>query len=140
MNNKNCYLCKHYKNEYCENLELRPQHPSTGCDYFEKCEDYIAIPVNLIKNMCEALSEYELSDKDCFSKIHDACVDIDAFCRDKLSVRCSVTMKWKCERCRKLMPYMAVFCNDCANELLGEAPKPFKPPIENNDVCCKGEI
>ena len=91
-------------------------------------EDYIAIPVSMIKNMCKALSEYEQSEchiptKDCFSKIHDACVDIDAFCRDKLSI----TMKWKCERCGKLIPYMADFCHKCADELLGEPPKPFEP-------------
>lgn len=52
-------------------------------------QDYIAVPVSLIENMCKALSEYELTDKDwkdCFGKIHDACVDIDAFCRDKLHV------------------------------------------------------
>lgn len=35
---------------------------------------------------------------------------------------------WKCERCGKLIPYMADFCNECAYELLGEPPKPFEPP------------
>ena len=34
---------------------------------------------------------------------------------------------WKCERCGKLIPYMADFCYKCADELLGESPKPFKP-------------
>ena len=48
-------------------------------------EDYIAIPISLVENLCKALSEYEHSDGDCFSEIHDACVDIDAFCRDKLN-------------------------------------------------------
>jgi len=37
---------------------------------------------------------------------------------------------WKCERCGKLIPYMADFCNECAYELLGEPPKPFEPPKE----------
>lgn len=44
-------------------------------------------------------------------------------------------MLWECERCGKLIPYMADFCHDCAYELLGEPPKPFKPPIENEDKC-----
>lgn len=34
---------------------------------------------------------------------------------------------WKCERCGKLIPYMADFCHECADELLGEPPKPFEP-------------
>ena len=34
---------------------------------------------------------------------------------------------WKCERCGKLIPYMADFCYECADELLGEPPKPFEP-------------
>lgn len=34
---------------------------------------------------------------------------------------------WKCERCGKLIPYMADFCHECAYELLGEPPKPFEP-------------
>ena len=34
---------------------------------------------------------------------------------------------WKCERCGKLIPYMADFCHKCADELLGKPPKPFEP-------------
>ena len=34
---------------------------------------------------------------------------------------------WKCERCGKPIPYMAYFCHKCADELLGEPPKPFEP-------------
>lgn len=34
---------------------------------------------------------------------------------------------WKYERCGKLIPYMADFCYECADELLGEPPKPFEP-------------
>lgn len=42
---------------------------------------------------------------------------------------------WKCERCGKLIPYMADFCYECANELLGEPPKPFEPPkTESEDT------
>ena len=36
---------------------------------------------------------------------------------------------WKCERCGKLIPYMADFCHECADELLGEPPKPFAPKM-----------
>lgn len=34
---------------------------------------------------------------------------------------------WKCERCGKLIPYMADFCHECADEMLGDSPKPFNP-------------
>lgn len=34
---------------------------------------------------------------------------------------------WKCERCGKLIPYMADFCHECADKILGEPPKPFEP-------------
>ena len=40
---------------------------------------------------------------------------------------------WKCERCGKLIPYMADFCSECTEKLLGEAPKPFEPPAESED-------
>ena len=39
---------------------------------------------------------------------------------------------WECERCGKLIPYMADFCHECADELLGEPPKPFDPQAERN--------
>lgn len=32
------------------------------------------------------------------------------------------TERWKCERCGKLIPYMADFCHECADILLGEPP------------------
>lgn len=41
------------------------------------------------------------------------------------------TCLWKCERCGKLIPYMAYFCNECAYKLLGEPPKPFYPQAES---------
>lgn len=127
---KNCYFCKHYKNEYCENLELCPQYPSNGCDYFENREDYISIPVNLIENMCKALSEYEHSDGDCFSEVHDACVDIDAFCRDKsnnLSSEDSLG-KWidrsipdmaqfMCSRCERRSFFKTKYCPNCGKKM-----------------------
>ncbi len=34
MNNKNCQLCKNYKDGYCKELELKPSYPEKGCDYF----------------------------------------------------------------------------------------------------------
>lgn len=40
---------------------------------------------------------------------------------------------WKCERCGKLIPYMADFCHECADELLGEPPKPFTPQAESEE-------
>ena len=40
---------------------------------------------------------------------------------------------WECERCGKLIPYMADFCHECADELLGDPPKPFNPPAESED-------
>lgn len=30
---------------------------------------------------------------------------------------------WKCERCGKLIPYMADFCHECADEILGDPPE-----------------
>lgn len=39
----------------------------------------------------------------------------------------SEELLWECERCGKSIPYMADFCNECANKLLGEPPKPFEP-------------
>lgn len=36
MNNKNCHLCKNYKDGYCEELELKPCYPEKGCDYFTR--------------------------------------------------------------------------------------------------------
>lgn len=46
-----------------------------------------------------------------------------------------MTLLWKCEHCGKLIPYMYYFCNECTEKLLGESPKPFKQPIENEDKC-----
>lgn len=40
---------------------------------------------------------------------------------------------WKCERCGKLIPYMADFCHECADELLEDPPKPFEPQAESED-------
>lgn len=34
--NRNCYLCEYYKDEYCENLELKPCYPQEGCEDFSK--------------------------------------------------------------------------------------------------------
>lgn len=34
MNNKNCQLCKNYKDGYCKELELKPSYPEKGCDYY----------------------------------------------------------------------------------------------------------
>ena len=33
---KNCYSCKYYNNGYCGNLELKPDYPEKGCDYFSR--------------------------------------------------------------------------------------------------------
>ena len=38
---------------------------------------------------------------------------------------------WKCERCGKLIPYMADFCYECADEILEDPPKPFEPQAES---------
>lgn len=51
-------------------------------------------------------------------------------------------MLWECEHCGKLIPYMYYFCNECADKLFGEAPKPFDPPekgekFKNCDECTK---
>lgn len=35
---------------------------------------------------------------------------------------------WECEHCGKLIPYMAAFCNECMEKLLGEPPKPIDLP------------
>jgi len=40
---------------------------------------------------------------------------------------------WKCERCGKLIPYMAYFCYECSDKLLGEPPKPFEPPVKSKE-------
>ena len=40
---------------------------------------------------------------------------------------------WKCERCGKLIPYMADYCHECADEILGDPPKPFEP-TESEEV------
>jgi hypothetical protein len=40
---------------------------------------------------------------------------------------------WECERCGKLIPYMADFCHECAYELFGEPPKPFEPAQESEE-------
>lgn len=34
----NCQSCKYYKDEYCENLEVKPCYPQKGCEYFSKVE------------------------------------------------------------------------------------------------------
>lgn len=46
------------------------------------------------------------------------------------------TSWWECEHCGKLIPYMADFCHECANKLLGEPPKPFesRESEENKDA------
>lgn len=36
---RNCQLCENYKDGYCENLELKPHYPMTGCDDFENKGD-----------------------------------------------------------------------------------------------------
>ena len=41
---------------------------------------------------------------------------------------------WKCERCGKLIPYMADFCHECAGEILGEPPRPFVPQAESEGM------
>lgn len=40
---------------------------------------------------------------------------------------------WKCERCGKPIPYMADFCYECSDKLLGDPPKPFEPQKESED-------
>lgn len=41
MNTKrDCQSCKYYKDGYCENLELKPNYPNVGCDYFDKSCDF----------------------------------------------------------------------------------------------------
>ena len=50
----------------------------------------------------------------------------------------TVHLVWECERCGKLIPYMAVFCHDCADELLGEPPKPFDPQENESEEINKG--
>lgn len=32
---------------------------------------------------------------------------------------------YKCKRCGKLIPFMADFCHECADEILKDPPKPF---------------
>ncbi len=44
---------------------------------------------------------------------------------------------WKCDRCGKMIPYMADFCHECTDELLGEPPKPFKPQAESEETICR---
>lgn len=41
MKDRSCYFCKYYKDEYCENLELKPCCPKYGCDDFNKRPNYI---------------------------------------------------------------------------------------------------
>lgn len=36
---RNCQFCKYYKDGYCENLELQPNYPAIGCDYFKNKGD-----------------------------------------------------------------------------------------------------
>lgn len=77
---------------------------------------------NTISENCDALTEKQLyNDK-------GYCSDFE----DKTQPK-KTSLWWKCERCGKLIQYMADFCHECAYELLGEPPKPFGPQEERSD-------
>ena len=40
-------------------------------------------------------------------------------------------MQWECERCGKLIPYMADFCHECADKILEKAPNPVEPQAKS---------
>lgn len=52
----------------------------------------------------------------------------------ELEMQKKPSLWWKCERCGKLIPYMADFCHECSDKILGESPKPFDPQVESEGV------
>lgn len=43
---RTCQYCNHYKDGYCKILELYPNYPDIGCDYFENKGDKEWVPVS----------------------------------------------------------------------------------------------
>lgn len=48
---RNCQTCKYYKDEYCENLELKPCYPQKGCDDFS--QDLVKVSQEISQELCE---------------------------------------------------------------------------------------
>lgn len=44
---RNCQSCEYYKDEYCENLELKPCYPQKGCDDFTKRDSHLYNEIKL---------------------------------------------------------------------------------------------
>lgn len=66
---RNCQTCKYYKDEYCENLELKPCYPQKGCNDFIKRNE-------LKKDTIQVLETYISSNGIGFSDIKDAIKDL----------------------------------------------------------------
>lgn len=67
-------------------------------------------------------------------KVKDLIQELSKLPQDEES---KLSCLWKCERCGKLIPYMADFCHECTNELFGEPPKPFElKKGENEEKYC----
>lgn len=56
---RNCQFCRHYKNGYCEELELIPSCPKVGCDYFEERMINIQEMYDKIKDLSERVENIE---------------------------------------------------------------------------------
>lgn len=56
---RNCQFCKHYKDRYCEELELIPSCPKVGCDYFEERMINIQEMYDKIKDLSERVENIE---------------------------------------------------------------------------------
>ncbi len=46
---RNCQSCKYYKDEYCENLELKPRYPQKGCEDFSKRNELKKDTIQVLK-------------------------------------------------------------------------------------------
>lgn len=66
---RNCQICKYYKDGYCENLELKPCYPQKGCDDFSKRNE-------LKKDTIQVLEAYISPNGVGFPDVKDAIKDL----------------------------------------------------------------
>ena len=60
MNTKrNCNFCGHYKDEYCDELDIKPCYPEKGCDYFETHVINIQEIYEKVKDLSERVETLE---------------------------------------------------------------------------------
>lgn len=55
----NCHFCDHYKDEYCDLLDIKPYCPEKGCDFFKPCMDNFQEIYEKVKDLSERVEALE---------------------------------------------------------------------------------